>query len=77
MWSAVGSSLPSGLALLSSGDPKQVLLDIGAWVRLARGERLARMDLPAPLPGREAAVSGCNRGFPHAQHPVQPWLPHP
>lgn len=64
-------------APLSLGDPKQVLLDIGAWAWLTQGERLARMDLPAPIPSRETTALSCDTGSPHAQRPVQPQLPSP
>lgn len=77
MQSALRSSLSPGPALLSSGNPKQVLPDVGAWAWLAQDENFTWMDLPAPNPGGKDASLGCNRGFPHAHHPVQPQLASP
>lgn len=71
------SSLSPGAALLSLGNPKQVLPDVGAWAWLAQDEHFTWMDLPAPNPGGKDAALGCNRGFPHAHHPVQPQLAYP
>lgn len=81
----LGSSFPPGLALPSSGNPKQVLLDVGVQTRLAWGERLAWMTSLHPFLGGklqpQAAIEAspmhstpCSHRSP-TPDPPQPWEP--